>query len=254
MAARRRAETAVAAMRKRSRSRLSSFTLVPFRQYQLALSLQLCSPSLNLSRALAALAAAQPICLLAAILTSVRLCIVSAPAVASASIRPLAEAVLSVCGVPQQSWRSEMEQLRQRLEVQQCAVAAVDAPVKWCQWWADVYPQIRVMQALKKYARISTIWPGQAAPPATAELARLLQVSSDELKQLTMGTVMQQLQQIQLQQQNTLMAMYQRIAVDQVALLLLEGEGVAADCVGIVAQYLNSDFEQQPYVSAYKQH
>jgi len=44
------------------------------------------------------------------------------------------------------------------------------------------------------------------------------------------------------------------MTVDQQSLMLLEAKGMAADCVGILAQYVNSDFALQPYIGAYKRH
>ncbi len=103
-------------MRQRSHSRHSSLSLVCSISFSslfrfswarlLSTSLALSPPLLQLSRSL-------PL-LLAAILPSVRLCIMSAPAVASTNIPHSIEALLSVCGVPLQSWRHELQRLEQR--------------------------------------------------------------------------------------------------------------------------------------------
>ncbi len=163
----------------------------------------------------------------------------SAPAVASTSIAPSAEVVLSSCGVPLTRWRAELQRLRQRLEVQLTMLAEADALSRW-------WPQVASVTAAQEERNFES-------PEACTRTQGLLQISSADLLSYTPASIIQQLQEAVQQKQQSRSAIRQRITTEQVAMMLLEAEGVAADCVGIVAQYLNSDFEQQPYVSAYKQ-
>ncbi len=122
----------------------------------------------------------------------------------------------------------------------------------WCLHWAICTPQLSMLQILGGSAN-GLLLSLQPAPSWPA-VEQLLQISHQELlakRPLQLTFALTRLVKRKQKQQEDL-AM--RIDADQAALLLLEGEGVAADCVGIVAQYLNSDFEQQPYVSAYKLH
>ncbi len=158
-----------------------------------------------------------------------------------------AEAVLAACDVPLTSWRSQLQRLRQRLEAE---LTRIGEAVYLSKWWnnphsygdttADLMP--REQDALRSQARMN--------PTQTHELLR---ISLAELASCTLEQISDRLQQAVRLMQHNRNQTRQRISTDQPALMLLEAEGVAADCVGIVAQYVNSDFQQQPYVSAYKQ-
>ncbi len=147
------------------------------------------------------------------------------------------ERLLTSSDVPLTSWRLQLQLLRQRLEVELTMLAEAD---ELRRLWQQTTPLTVAQDEL-------IFGPTEFC----TRTKRLLQISSANLLSCTHASIIQELQQFVQQKQQHRSAIRQRITTEQAALMLLEAEGVSADCVGIVAQYVNSDFEQQPYVSAY---
>ncbi len=93
----------------------------------------------------------------------------------------------------------------------------------------------------------------QFSLPSWSDTMQLLQVSHAVLLQRAPNEISSAVKHAAESIQQNRHALRQRLFVDQPAMVLLEASGMVADLVNIVAQYANSDFDEQPYVSIYKQ-